>query len=53
MNHFRSGSFTDSGLYWLLAMLVFIPGAYHLIIFMQVMRGVPGYDMSMLPDFND
>ena len=53
MSHFKKGSLTDSGLYWLLASLVFIPGAYHLIIFIQVMREVPGYDMSMLPDFND
>ncbi|OMJ69320.1 hypothetical protein SteCoe_32980 [Stentor coeruleus] len=53
LTHWNNGSLTDSSIYWLLASLVFIPGCYHLVIFMQILRGVPGYDYSMLPDFND
>ncbi|CAG9326347.1 unnamed protein product [Blepharisma stoltei] len=53
MTHYGNGRFTDWGLYWLLGALVFIPGSYHLFIFLQLMRETPGYSYDMLPDFDD
>jgi len=47
------GKFSDSVVYFLLGTLVFIPGSYHLFIYVQLVRKVPGYTYDMIPTFND
>lgn len=47
------GKLSEAFVYALLGTLVFIPGSYHLFVYVQLLRKVPGYTYDMIPDFND
>jgi len=45
-----SNRLLDSFPYVLLGSLCFIPGFYHLVIFIQIFRGQPGYTYDLVPE---
>lgn len=47
------GKSSDAAVYLFLGTLVFIPGSYHLFIFVQLLRRVPGYTPDMIPNLFD
>lgn len=53
LSQYYAGNLGDSFMYLLLGVLVFIPGSYHLFLFMQAARGVPGYRFDQLPTLDD
>ena len=53
IKNYQEGNWTETGLYLLLSFLVLTPGVYHLFIYLQVLRGVPGYHISMLTDLSN
>jgi len=53
LSQYFAGNLGDCFMYLLLGVLVFIPGSYHLFLFMQAARGAPGYRYDQLPSLDD